>query len=96
MTELLTREQRAERAHHLLQDPVLTEGLVTLKNTYIAALRQCAAKDDVGRYRYAVALDVIDGVTRHLEAVLSLGKLNPRQAQEFQTANTIQRITRVF
>jgi len=67
MPDVLTREQRAERAHHLLQDPVLIEGLTALKNTYIAALRQCTAKDDLGRYRYAVALDVIDGVaTRNI------------------------------
>lgn len=95
MTEL-TREQRAERAHHLLQDPLLKEGLATLAATYTTALRQCAAKDDIGRYRYAVALDVIDGVTRHLEAVLALGKLHPREAQAFQSANTIQKIARVF
>jgi len=96
MTEALTREQRAARAHHLLQDPILTEGLAALKNTYTAALRQCAAKDDLGRYRYAVALDVIDGVTRHLESVLALGKLHPREAVEFKSASALQKITRVF
>src|SRR4051812_22009202 len=91
-----TREQRAACARHLMQDPILNEGLATLRNTYTTALRHCAAKDDLGRYRYAVALDVIDGVTRHLEAVLALGKLHPRQAQEFQSANAIQKITRIF
>jgi len=96
MTDALTREQRAERAHHLLQDPVLVESLAALKNTYIAALRGCAAKDDLGRYRYAVALDVIDSVSRHLESVLALGKLHPKQAQEFQSANMVQKIARVF
>ncbi len=96
MTDTLTREQRAERAHQLLQDPVLTESLAVLKSSYTAALRQCAAKDDLGRYRYAVALDVIDGVTRHLEAVLALGKLHPRQAEAFQSATLSQKIARIF
>lgn len=92
----LNREQRAERAHHLLQDQMLQESLTVLRDTYVAALRGCTAKDDLGRYRYAVALDVIDGVERHLTAVLNLGKLNPKQGQEFQSATAIQKIARVF
>jgi hypothetical protein len=96
MNDALTREQRGERAHHLLQDPLLKEALATLAATYTTALRGCAAKDDLGRYRYAVALDVIDGVARHLESVLTLGKLHPRQIQEFQTAGPIQKIARIF
>lgn len=92
----LTREQRAERAKQLLNDAILTESLDTLKAAYVAALRGCTAKDDMGRYRYAVALDVIDGVTRHLTAVLSLGKLDPKQGQEFQTDTIAKRVTRIF
>ncbi len=92
----LTREQRAERAHQILQDPIFKESLETIRATYVAALRGCTAKDDLGRFRYAVALDVIDGVQRHLESVLSLGKLAPNEGQVFQTPNTIQKITRIF
>lgn len=90
------RQQRAHRAHQLLQDPILIESLATLTQTYTAALRQCAAKDDLGRFRYAVALDVIDGVQRHLTSVLSLGKLNPKEGQEFQTDTVFKQITRIF
>lgn len=92
----LTREQRAERAHNLLQDQLLQESFNVLKDTYTAALRGCNAKDDIGRFRYAVALDVIDGVTRHLTSVLNLGQLNPKAGQEFQTPNAIQKIARIF
>lgn len=92
----LTREQRAERAHHLLQDPIFKEALETLRTTYVTALRGCTAKDDLGRYRYAVGLDVIDGVERHLTAVLNLGKLNPKEGQEFQTDTTLKKLTRIF
>lgn len=95
MTYALTHEQRAARAHLLLQDSVLTEGFAVLKNTYTAALRGCDAKDDLGRFRYAVALDVVDGVQRHLEAVLALGKLHPKQAHEFQSS-ALERISRIF
>lgn len=92
----LTREQRAERARQLLEDAILKESLETMRATYVAALRGCTAKDDLGRFRYAVALDVIDGVQRHLESVLSLGKLSPTQGQEFRTPTAVQRIARVF
>lgn len=89
-------KQRAERAGKLLEDTMLKEGFDAMRQAYVTALRGCTAKDDMGRYRYAVALDVIDGVTRHLEAALALGKISAKQAQEFQTPNTIQKITRVF
>ncbi len=92
----LSREQRAIRAHELLNDAILKESLHALKDSYTAALRTCAAKDDLGRYRCAVALDVIDGVTRHLEAVLALGKLDPKHGQEFQTPTAMQKIARIF
>jgi len=91
----LTREQRAERAQQVLNDTIFKESIEALRGVYVAALRGCTAKDDLGRFRYAVALDVIDGVQRHLETVLVQGKLNPKQGQEFQT-NTMQRITRIF
>ena len=93
---ILTREQRAERAHKLLEDTLLKESLEAMRLAYVAALRGCTAKDDIGRYRYAVALDVIDGVQRHLETVLVQGKLNPKQGQEFQTDTTLKKLTRIF
>jgi hypothetical protein len=92
----LTREQRAERAHQILQDDLYKESLAALKDVYTNALRGCAAKDDLGRFRYAVALDVIDGVQRHLEAVLVQGKIDPKQGQEFQTDTMVKRLTRIF
>lgn len=92
----MTREQRAERAGNLLEDPLLKESYEAMRAAYVTALRGCTAKDDMGRYRYAVALDVIDGVHRHLESVLNLGKLSPKEGQEFQTSNPIQRIARIF
>lgn len=92
----LTREQRAERAEQILNDPVYQESLTELKKIYVAAFRQCARGDDEGRWRYQVALDVIDGVERHLSSVLTLGKLSPKQGQEFQTDTIAKRITRIF
>lgn len=92
----MTPEQRGERARQLLQDPILQEALSAMTPAYIAAMRKCDAKDDMGRYRYAVALDVIDGVSRHLETVLALGRLPEKAAQEFQTDTIFKKITRQF
>jgi hypothetical protein len=92
----MTREQRAERALEVLNNPIYKESLETLKQTYVKAFRQCNFKDDEGRWKYQVALDVIDGVESHLTAVLNLGKLDPKQGQEFQTDTIAKRITRIF
>ena len=93
----MTPERRALEAHELLQNTMLTEALATLKTIYIeSGLRRCDAKDDLGRFRYTVALDVVDGVTRHLEAVLAAGKLSAQQAREFQTDTIKNKITRIF
>jgi hypothetical protein len=90
------RVQRATHAQQLLGDKILQESLKALSDVYTMALRQCAAKDDIGRYRYAVALDVVDGVTRHLNAVLNDGKLAAKEAQEFQSRTPIEKIARIF
>jgi len=89
--------KRAERARNLLQDPVLTESLAALKDTYTAALRGCAAKDDLGRFRYAVALDVIDGRYPPSRSCTDLGEITPQGGGRcFQSANPIQAIARIF
>lgn len=95
----MNREQRAEIAQSILESPVFKEGFETLKQTYIAAFRQCRIGDDEGRWKYQIALDVIDGVERHLAAVLVQGKIDPKQGQEFQTdtmLDKVKRVTRIF
>ncbi len=89
-------KQRAVRAHELSEDGILKEAFDLMKDAYTSALRQCNAKDDMGRYRYAVALNVIDGVNNHLKAVLVQGQISLRQAQEFQTPTPIEKIARIF
>ena len=93
---MLTPDQRAERAEAILNDPIYQESLASLKQIYVNAFRKCVRNDDEGRWRYQVALDVIDGVENHLRSVLTLGTLSPKQGQEFQTDTIAKRITRIF
>jgi hypothetical protein len=53
-----------------------------LRAAYVAALRGCDAKDDLGRYRCAVALNVVDAVERHLRAAADSGRLDAALTQD--------------
>ncbi|MBL8630718.1 MAG: hypothetical protein JNM81_13865 [Rhodospirillaceae bacterium] len=82
MSEKETSEKTA-RANEALANPVLQEAFALLAQSYIAGIRACAPKDDLGRYRYTVALNVIDAVQRHLKAVADTGALDAAQMREF-------------
>jgi hypothetical protein len=74
--------ERAARAKEALTNPVLREAFALLKDTYIAGVRGCDPKDDLGRYRYTVALNAVDGVERHLKSAVDTGALTAAQASE--------------
>jgi hypothetical protein len=77
-----TRDKTA-RANEALNNPLLSEAFTLLAQSYISGIRACEPKDDVGRYRYTVALNVIDAVQRHLKAVVETGALDAAQSKEF-------------
>lgn len=89
-------EQRAHMADEVLKNPVVIEAFEKMHAAYVLAARRCELKDDIGRFRYAVAQDVIDGVQNHLRSVIAHAKLSAKQAQEFQTDTIAKRITRIF
>ena len=96
MSDLYTSEQRMRLADELLNHPLIVEAVIKLHASYVLAARRCDLKDDIGRFRYAVAQDVIDGVQDHLKAVIALGKLSQKQNQEFQADTIKAKITRIF
>jgi hypothetical protein len=77
--------ERAARAQEALNNPLLREAFGLLKDNYIAGIRSCEPKDDLGRYRYTVALNAVDAVERHLKAVVEAGLLDAAQSTEFST-----------
>ncbi len=78
-----TDTEKTARANEALSNPILNEAFALLAQSYIAGIRACEPKDDVGRYRYTVALNVIDAVQRHLKSVADTGALDAAQAREF-------------
>lgn len=89
--------QRGERATQLLNEPLLMDAFKALEAIYTAELRKCAPGDDLGRFRYARAIDVIDGVKLHLRDWMARGQLTAKQSQEFRDPATLkERVIRVF
>lgn len=92
---MLTDAQLARKADALLKDPVMIDAWEGLRRAYVAAMRQCDVKDDLGRYRYTVALAVIDGVSAHLQTVVARGHISEKQQQAFQSSAR-EKIARIF
>jgi|GEM_PF-5952675 len=77
--------ERAARAKELTGHPLLAESFALLRDHYISGIRGCEAKDDLGRYRYTVALNAVDTVERHLKMMVETGALDAAQARELDT-----------
>lgn len=78
----MTDAERAARAAEALNNPVIAEAWVALRAAYVDALRACDAKDDIGRYRCAVALNVVDAVDAHLRRAVTTGQLGDEAATD--------------
>jgi len=78
----VTDTEKAARANEALTNPVLTEAFALLAQSYMSRVKACDPKDDLGRYRYTVALNVLDAVQRHLKTVVETGALEVAQARE--------------
>jgi hypothetical protein len=85
MSEPSPDTERAARAQEALNNPLLREAFGLLKDNYIAGIRACEPKDDMGRYRYTVALNTLDAVERHLKAVVDTGLLDAAQTNDLST-----------
>jgi len=89
--------QRGEKAKQLLNDPIFKEAFEYVQAEYVAQLRKCAPADDLGRYRYAEAINVVDKVKNHLKTAIVQGELTAKQSQEFRRpASLKERVIRTF
>lgn len=88
--------QRAERAKQLMGDAVMQSAFDAVTAAYVTEMRKCAPSDDDGRYRYAQALNIIEGVKLHLTELIARGQLTERQSQEFRTPTPLERVKRIF
>lgn len=85
MSDSSLDQERAARAKEALNNPLLREAFGALKESYVAGIRLCEPKDDMGRYRFTVALNTVDAVERHLKAVVDTGLLDAAQSAELST-----------
>ncbi|MCB2107507.1 MAG: hypothetical protein KDE14_07395 [Rhodobacteraceae bacterium] len=81
----MTDAERAARAAEAINNPALAEAWTALRDAYLRALRACDAKDDLGRYRMSVALNVVDAVEAHLRAAVTTGQLDDGEAADLAT-----------
>lgn len=88
--------QRGIRATQILGEPLLQEAFSVIEKAYVKELRKCGPNDDDGRFRYAQAMNIIEGVKAHLSAVIAQGELTARQSTEFRNVSVKERVARVF
>ena len=81
----MTDEDRLIFAKDAARNPVIQEAFKLLREQYVLAMRQCDAKDDLGRYRYTVALTAVDAAERHIKRFCDLGNIEQAQITELQT-----------
>lgn len=67
--------KRGELAQALLNNPLLTEILEGLKDTYIERWLSSNPEDVEGRERLFIAVNVVDDFSRNLRVVVENGKL---------------------
>lgn len=66
---------QGQRAHLLLNDPMLVEGFATLERQYIDAWKNTMARDTDARERFWLGVVAINAMRRHLNEIVGTGKL---------------------
>lgn len=70
--------RQAEDARQLLTAPLLQEAFSDLEQAYVEALLDCAADNDLGRFRLTEGIKVLRLVRRHLESYVEAGMVGGR------------------
>ena len=65
--------RRAQHAQQLLSDPMLSDALWAIDSEIIDEIRKVKLDDSTGHSRLIIALQVSDGIRRHLYKVLHEG-----------------------
>lgn len=77
---------RATRARQLLDDELLVEAFQTLEDAYTAGWRNTTIDDAAGREKLFLAVNIIGKVRKHLNTVLTDGKLAEAELNEISRA----------
>jgi hypothetical protein len=71
----LTDKDRLDRTEELFRNPAFEEAFATMREGMVREMVACDPKDDMGRYRYAVAVKVLDWTLGRLKGVMVAGKI---------------------
>ena len=92
--------ERARLAANLLNNPLLDESLILLREAYVNAFISCAPGDGEGRWRYASAVRGLAFIKGHIQSVVQTGLIGQQeiaQLQEMETRdNVFKRAVRGF
>jgi len=81
--ETLGKEVKQGRsAEDLLNDPVLTETINYLKDTYLKAWEQTSVENSVEREKIWMMYKTLDTVVGHINSYVDTGKLAKQQLKE--------------
>ena len=73
----------SEKSKAILENEVFREAVNLIESSLIMKARACDARDDIGRYRYITALNVLDGVIQHLKVTAELGGAAPKDPSNY-------------
>ncbi len=83
----------AQRAKEIQNNPVFQEAITRVKNELITAAANCGPKDDLERYRYMVALKVVDKVVSHINSVAATDTEIPSDVGTLYETESRKRLT---
>ena len=78
-------------AARLLESPAWKGAVEPLKESYLRALLNCPAKDDILRFRLQIALECIEKVEKHIVSAHSVADFDAAQAirKDFATTKSL-------
>jgi len=84
--KLIRDSGQAIRARQLLEDEMLVDAFKTLEDAYTLAWRSTTIDDNSAREKLFLAVNIVGKVRRHLESVVTNGKLAQAELAEIAAA----------
>tara|TARA_R100000808_G_C2039641_1_gene79833 strand:- start:51 stop:314 length:264 start_codon:yes stop_codon:yes gene_type:complete len=79
MARVETELERGNKAAELLRNPIFSESFEVLKDYYQDSWQQTDPNDVEARERIYVAINVLADIRRHIESVMTTGKMASEQ-----------------
>lgn len=80
--QLNQQTTRGVRAKQILEDDLVTGAFQSLEDAYIAAWRETAVDEMLGREKLFLAINIVGKVRQHLQQIMSDGKIAESDLRE--------------